>query len=259
MLEVRQLSLRYPNGVHALRDVNLSLVAGKIYGILGPSGAGKSSLVKSILGLVNCRGSARWDGRALRNYAKDIAYVEQREEMDRDFPISAFDCVLLGTYPRLKWFQRPGAQERAAAHKALEDVGLTQVAHRQIGELSGGQFQRVLIARALVQRPALLILDEPFVGLDVENEATVMTLLRALRDRGTLILVVHHDLSKVRRYFDEVILVNQRIVAKGPTETTFTSELIARTFEIPAAAVLAGADEDSSTRMRSDGHQPVYP
>lgn len=260
MLEVRQLSIRYPNGVHALRDIDLSLPEGKIYGILGPSGAGKSSLLKGMLGLVRSPGTTRFRSRSLRDFRKEVAYVEQRENLDKDFPLSALDCVLLGTYPRLKWYQRPTPDDRKRALHALEDVGLARVKDRQIGALSGGQFQRVLIARALVQEPTLLFLDEPFVGLDVDNEAAVMRLLRAARDRGTTILIVHHDLSKVRAYFDEVILVNESLVAHGPTDTTFTREAITRTFELPAMADTDAQEHaPASSGVRRDGHQPVYP
>lgn len=258
MLNVEHLNIRYPNGVLALRDVNLSLSPGKIYGILGPSGAGKSSLLKGMLGLVRGGGRIEFDGKPLQDYAKDIAYVEQKERIDRDFPITVLDCVLLGTYQQLGMFQRPGKRQRDSARLALESVGLTEVHQRQIGELSGGQFQRVLIARALVQKPRLLFLDEPFVGLDVDNEAAVMQSLRALRDTGATIFIVHHDLSKVRTYFDDVVFIHQEVIAHGPVETTFTDENIDKTFDIPRGM----ASETSRTAPRAPwvkqyGHHAV--
>lgn len=258
MLEVRNLSVRYPNGVQALRDVTLDVDAGQIVGILGPSGAGKSTLVKGILGLVHAQGSVRFDGKSLKEWSKKTAYVEQKENIDRDFPISAFDCIMLGIYPHLGLFKRPGAKEKDRVHRALESVGLADFAHRQIGELSGGQFQRVLIARALVQEPTLLFLDEPFVGLDVDNEAAVVRLLQELRRKGTTIFVVHHDLSTVQEYFDHVIFVHQEIIASGSVKTTYTDQNIAKTFRIPQGVAAAIPQSQQHTSWISNhGHRTV--
>lgn len=258
MLEVRNLSVRYPNGVQALRDVTLDVDAGQIVGILGPSGAGKSTLVKGILGLVHAQGSVRFDGKSLKEWSKKTAYVEQKENIDRDFPISAFDCIMLGIYPHLGLFKRPGTKEKDRVRRALESVGLAALAHRQIGELSGGQFQRVLIARALVQQPTLLFLDEPFVGLDVENEATVVRLLQELRRQGTTVFVVHHDLSTVREYFDHVIFVHQDLIAAGPVEITYTDENIAKAFRIPqGVSSTAPTASQHTSWIKSYGHRAV--
>lgn len=257
MLKVEQLSIRYPNGVQAIRDVDLSLELGRLYGILGPSGAGKSSLIKGILGLVARQGNVRFQGKPLRDFSKETAYVEQKEQIDRDFPITALECVLLGTYPRIGLFSRPGKAERQRARDALQSVGLSDVETRQIGELSGGQFQRVLIARALVQEPTLLFLDEPFVGLDVDNEANVVRMLKALRDRGVTIFIVHHDLSKVVEYFDEVLFINVGLIASGSVETTFNDENIARTFRIPRTAVPQTTPPSGGSWMKKYGHQAI--
>src|SRR5690625_4965650 len=127
MLEVQNLSVRYPNGVQALRDVSLRIDAGQIVGILGPSGAGKSTLVKAILGMVPSQGSVRFDGAPLKELSKKIAYVEQKENIDRDFPISAFDCIMLGVCPHLGFLKRPGAKEKDRVHRALESVGLADL------------------------------------------------------------------------------------------------------------------------------------
>lgn len=258
MLEVEQLSIRYPNGVQAIRDVNLSLKAGRMYGILGPSGAGKSSLVKGMLGLVRSTGNVRFNQKNIAKSSKKIAYVEQKEQIDRDFPITALDCVLLGTYPALGWFSRPGKKERTRAQDALQSVGLGHIATRQIGQLSGGQFQRVLIARALVQEPTLLFLDEPFVGLDVDNEANVIRMLKSLRDRGVTILIVHHDLAKVVEYFDEVLFINERLIAQGSVETTFNDENIAKTFRIPRVAAPQASASSSAPWIDNYGHQAIH-
>lgn len=258
MLEVEQLSIRYPNGVQAIRDVSLSLKSGRLYGVLGPSGAGKSSLLKGMLGLVSCQGRVRFQGKPLREFSKEIAYVEQKENIDRDFPITALECVLLGTYPRLGVFSRPGKAERARAREALRSVGLAHVFSRQIGELSGGQFQRVLIARALVQEPTLLFLDEPFVGLDVDNEANVVQILKSLRDRGVTIFIVHHDLSKVVDYFDEVLFINEGLIAYGSVDSTFTEENIARTFRIPRVEAPQANSPSDGPWITDYGHHAVH-
>lgn len=230
MLRIEGLSVRYSNRVQALRNVNLALRSGRIHGIMGPSGGGKSSLLKGILGLVPRSGEVTFRGRPIGSIAKKTAYVEQTDKLDRDFPISVFQCALLGSYPGLGLFRRPGAKERAAARQALKDVHMWALRDRPIGELSGGQFQRVLIARALVQDAELILLDEPFVGIDVANEAALVDQLKRMAATGKTILVVHHDLSKAPDYFDDLILVNGRVIAAGPTPFVFTQENLAKTF-----------------------------
>lgn len=230
MLIASNLGVKYRNGVEAVKDVDLTLEEGKIYGVLGPSGGGKSSFLKGMLQLVSNSGKVRFRNKPIGDFAKSTAYVEQKENIDRDFPITALQCVLLGTYPALGLFKRPGQKEKEAALQALEEVGLGELKNRQIGELSGGQFQRVLIARAMVQDATLIFLDEPFVGIDVQNEADLITHLKNLAARGKTIFIVHHDLSKVKSYFDEVILINGEVVAAGPLDEAYTQENIAKTF-----------------------------
>ncbi|HLW14574.1 MAG TPA: metal ABC transporter ATP-binding protein [Flavobacteriaceae bacterium] len=232
MLEIQNLSVVYSNGVEALSDVNLQLNAGSIYGIIGPNGAGKTTFVKGILGIVPAHGKVTYKGKSIKSWAKQTAYVEQKKNLDLDFPISVLDCVLLGTYPKLRFFEKPGATEKAAARKAIQQVGLTDQENRQIGELSGGQFQRVLIARTIVQDADLIFLDEPFVGVDVNSEAIIIDLLKQLVAEGKTIFMVHHDLSKVRDYFEKVILINKKVIAHGPTEKAFTKENLIKTFDV---------------------------
>jgi manganese/zinc/iron transport system ATP- binding protein len=150
--------------------------------------------------------------------------------VDWDFPTTALDVVLMGTYGRLGWFRRPGRRERQEALNALERVGMRELAHRQIGQLSGGQQQRIFLARALVQQAPLILLDEPFQGVDAVTEQTMVTLLRQLRDHGHTVLVVHHDLQTAAQYFDWVILLNVRLIASGPTASTFNLENLQRTY-----------------------------
>lgn len=232
MLEIQNLSVTYSNGVEALSEVDLQMDLGGICGIIGPNGGGKTTFVKGVLGIVPVKGKVRFRGKPIKHWAKKTAYVEQKKDLDLDFPISVLKCVLLGTYPKLGFFKRPGAKEKNAAKKAIEQVGLVGLEDRQIGELSGGQFQRVLIARTIVQDAELIFLDEPFVGVDVNSEGIIINLLKQLAKEGKAIFMVHHDLSKVRRYFEEVILVNKTVVAYGDTETTYNKENLKKTFEV---------------------------
>lgn len=232
MLEIQNLRVVYPNGVEALKDVNLQLNTGGICGIIGPNGAGKTTFVKGILGIIPVHGKITYKGKSIKSWARQIAYVEQKKNLDLDFPISVLDCVLLGTYPKLGFFKNPGTNEKAAARKAIQLVGLTDQENRQIGELSGGQFQRTLIARTIVQDADLIFLDEPFVGVDVNSEAIIIDLLKQLAAEGKTIFMVHHDLNKVRRYFEKVILINKTVIAYGNTEEVYTKEHLKKTFKV---------------------------
>ncbi|HTO16857.1 MAG TPA: metal ABC transporter ATP-binding protein [Edaphocola sp.] len=230
MLEIKELSVVYPGGVHAITNVNLSLSEGLVYGVIGPSGGGKSSLIKGILDLVPRKGEVTFRGRKLSDFSKSIAYVEQSDSIDRNFPITVFQCVLMGTYPNLKLFRKSGIQERKATEDAIELLGLSEYKNRQIGELSGGQFQRVLLARALAQNPLLYFMDEPFEGIDVHNESVIVKVIQELAARGKTVFIVHHGLDKVIPYFDELIMVNQKVIAHGTVEKTFTKENFYKTF-----------------------------
>lgn len=232
MLEVENLSVTYPNGVVALSGVDLKMELGGICGIIGPNGGGKTTFVKGILGIAPVKGKVRFKGKPIKYWAKKTAYVEQKKDLDLDFPISVLNCVLLGTYPKLGFFKRPGAAEKALAKEAIEQVGLSGLENRQIGELSGGQFQRVLIARTITQNADLIFLDEPFVGVDVNSEAIIIDLLKQLAKEGRAIFMVHHDLSLVRRYFEKVILINKTVIAYGDTKTVYNKENLKKTFEV---------------------------
>jgi manganese/zinc/iron transport system ATP- binding protein len=159
-----------------------------------------------------------------------IGYVPQRESVDWDFPITVRDVVLMGTYGRLGWFRRPGRAEREIANRCLAQVGMTEFGSRQIRQLSGGQQQRVFLARALAQDAKVYFMDEPFAGVDAATEAAIIELLQQLRISGKTVFVVHHDLQTVPKYFDYVILLNMRLVACGPTETTFTAANLHKTY-----------------------------
>lgn len=227
-------------GVHlALWNVSTQIPARQISGIIGPNGAGKSTLLKAILGMVptlsgeiEVTGAMEQEGKQDQCLASEIGYVPQRNCVDWDFPITVLDLVLMGTYGRLKWFQRPGEKERADAHAALIEVQMQEFADRQIGQLSGGQQQRVFLARAFVQQPSIYLLDEPFSGVDATTEKIIMDILYGLRDKGKTVSLVHHDLTTVNSYFDHIILLNKQLVASGPTQSTYTSENIQATYGV---------------------------
>jgi manganese/zinc/iron transport system ATP- binding protein len=229
-LEVNDLTVAY-DGTPALWDVDMSVPAGVLAAIVGPNGAGKSTLIKAVLGLIpRAAGTALFFGQHYQQARSRVGYVPQRGSVDWDFPTSVLDVAMMGLYGKLGWIRRPGKAERALAMHALEQVGLTEFANRQIGQLSGGQQQRTFLARALVQEADLYFMDEPFAAVDAVTEKAIVDVLRALRERGKTVIVVHHDLSTVPEYFDYVALLNVELVAAGPTATTFTDENLKRAY-----------------------------
>lgn len=250
ILDVHDLTVAYHDRP-VLWDFDLVVTQPRLIGIVGPNGAGKSTLIKACLGLVpRVSGEVAYFGEPLARVRKRVGYVPQRESVDWDFPVTAFDTVLMGTYGALGWFRRPGRREREWARECLDRVGLADFATRQIGQLSGGQQQRVFLARALAQKADLYFMDEPMAGVDAATERIVFDLLRDLRDAGRTVLVVHHDLRTVTTYFDDVVLLNTRLVASGPVEETFVAENLRRTYGgrldvLEEAADAVGARERS--------------
>lgn len=227
---IKGLSVSYDRK-RVLSNIYLNIEEGKLVGVLGPNGAGKSTLFKAILGLIkNISGSVEIFGKDIRECRKRIAYVPQRDEVDWTFPATVKDIVLMGRFPEKTLWQRMDATDHQKAKDAMEELSISEFADRQIGALSGGQQQRVFLARALCQEADILMLDEPFVGVDITTEEHIIRVLRKLSHEGKTLLVVHHDLTSVRAYFDQVILLNQRIVAYGDTETTFVNENISKTY-----------------------------
>jgi ABC-type Mn2+/Zn2+ transport system ATPase subunit len=229
-MSVKNLFVSY-HGNEALRDISFTIKQGKMVGIIGPNGAGKSTLLKTVLDLISKdKGKVEILGKPIKEVRKLIAYVPQRSETDWTFPITVIDTVLLGTYPGLGLFHRPKKKHKVWAYHCLEKVGMQDFSHRQIGELSGGQQQRVFLARALAQEAELFCLDEPFVGIDVTSEETIIHILKELRDTGKTVLVVHHDLSKANSYFDELILLNVDLIKAGATEEVFRPEVMMKAY-----------------------------
>lgn len=230
-ITVRNLYVSY-SGNEVVRDVSFSFEKGNLIGIIGPNGAGKSTVMKAILGLVpRDKGDITIHGMSVNKMRKQIAYVPQRNNIDWDFPITVLETVLIGTYPSLGLFHRPGKAEKKWAKDCLKKVGMEDYSHRQIGELSGGQQQRVFLARALAQKAEMFFLDEPFVGIDASSEETIINILKELRDAGKTVLVVHHDLSKVEAYFDELLLLNKDMIECGPVQKVLQPELMTKAYE----------------------------
>ena len=223
-VEVNDLTVAYREKP-VLWDVDLTVRSGALTAIVGPNGAGKTTLIKAILGMVPvAAGHVRILGRSLKESRGAVAYVPQRGSVDWDFPTSVEDVVLMGTYARLGWIRRPGAEERKAAGRALEKVGMDAFSDRQISQLSGGQQQRVFLARALVQEARIYLMDEPFQGVDARTERAIVDVLRELRSRGDTVVCVHHALQTVPEYFDDVALLNVRKIVSGPVSRVFTEE-----------------------------------
>lgn len=229
-ISIKGLSVSYERK-RVLTNIFLELEGGNVYGVIGPNGAGKSTLFKSILGLIDVNnGKVKVLGKDIAEVRKRVVYVPQKSDVDWSFPATVYDIVLMGRYPHKKIFQRLTPVDHEFARQAMEEVGMTAFKDRQIGELSGGQQQRVFIARALCQQADVFLLDEPFVGVDITTEEKIIGILKNLADQQKTLLVVHHDLSSVRNYFDRVILLNQRLIAAGDTETTFTEDNIAKAY-----------------------------
>lgn len=229
-ISVKGLSVSYERKL-VLSNIYLEIEHGFLYGIIGPNGAGKSTLFKALLGLLDPNaGEILVEGQSIKANRKRVVYVPQKSDVDWSFPATVLDVVLMGRYPHKKLFQRLDKEDKQMAMSALEEMGIENLYKRQIGELSGGQQQRVFLARALCQQADIFFLDEPFVGVDMTTEEKIIQLLKKLASEGKTLLVVHHDLSTVREYFDKVILLNQRLIASGDTEETFTDERIAQTY-----------------------------
>ncbi len=231
MIQTQELTVIYEGGQLALDKVSITIEKGNIVGILGPNGAGKSSFMKALLGLVAVEGQVFLAGKVGKETAGNIAYVEQRSQIDPHFPITVRECVSLGLYKEIGLFRRLKKSDWTKVDTVLEQVGLPSYAKKPIHTLSGGQFQRMLVARCLVQDREIIFLDEPFVGIDAVSERIIMDILKNLRNQGRTILVVHHDLSKVKRYFDSIMILNKKLLASGPVQHVFTAENLSKAYE----------------------------
>ena len=251
-LEVRGVGVVYANGHRALRGASFVLEGGTICALVGANGSGKSTLFKSIMGFVRpTEGVVEINGAPVKAALKAnlVSYVPQAEEVDWDFPVSVWDVVLMGRYGMMNFLRRPRAADRAAVEESLRRVAMWDFRDRQIGELSGGQRKRVFLARALAQGGRIVLLDEPFTGVDVQTEEAIIELLGELRSAGCIVLVSTHNLGSVPEFCDRAVLVNRTVLACGPTAEVFTEENLMAAF----GGVLRQFHFEHSTIQSHDG------
>lgn len=261
----RDVTVTYRNGHTALRDASFAIPRGTVTALVGVNGAGKSTLFKAIMGFVpTARGDITLLGRSVKQALREnlVAYVPQAEEVDWSFPVLVEDVVMMGRHGHMGFLRRPAAADRAAVDQALARVNMQDYRHRQIGELSGGQRKRVFLARALAQEGQVILLDEPFTGVDVKTEDQIIRLLRELRDEGRVMLVSTHNLGSVPEFCDRTVLVKGTVLDYGPTETTFTPDNLQRAFGgVLRHFTLGGSDlhddgDDRRVTILTDDERP---
>ncbi len=251
-VSVEDVTVTYNNGNVAIYDASFRLTAGTICALVGINGSGKSTLFKAIMGfLTPAKGRVRIDGEPVTAAQKKnrVAYVPQAEDVDWSFPVSVWDVVLMGRYGHMNFLRIPRAEDKRLAEESLRRVQMWDFRDRQIGELSGGQKKRVFLARALAQQGRVILLDEPFTGVDVKTEAAIIDLLRELRAAGHIILVSTHNLGSVPEFCDQAVIINRTVLACGPIAETFTEANLAKAF----GGVLRHFNFDQSTVQKHDG------
>jgi len=265
-IAAHNVTVTYRNGVRALTDASFEIPQGTVAALVGVNGAGKSTLFKAIMGFLPLSsGTITLLGQPVRSAQKAglIAYVPQAEEVDWTFPVLVDDVVMMGRYSHMGLLRRPKTPDHMAVDRALARVGMTDYRRRQIGELSGGQRKRVFLARALAQDAQVILLDEPFTGVDVQTEEAIINLLRDMRDEGRVMLVSTHNLGSVPEFCDQTVLVKGTVIAYGPTETTFTQAHLERAFGgVLRHFVLGGKDlhDDDDARhvtILTDDERPL--
>jgi manganese/iron transport system ATP-binding protein len=267
-LEVSGVTVTYPNGHTAVRDASFALGPATICALVGVNGSGKSTLFKTVMGFVRpSKGSVAICGLPVAAALKRrlVAYVPQSEDVDWNFPVLVEDVVMMGRYGYMNFLRIPSRTDRAKVDAALERVGMTAYRKRQIGELSGGQKKRVFLARALAQEGRIILLDEPFTGVDVKTEAAITALLTELRAAGHVMLVSTHNLGSVPEFCDHVVLIDKTVIASGPTATTFTRANLEkafggtlRHFTLGGASLHDDADERALTVLSDDERPLVF-
>ena len=262
----RNVTVAYRNGTIGLRNADFEIPIGSISALVGVNGAGKSTLFKAIMGFVPAStGTISLFGEPVRRALKNnvIAYVPQAEEVDWTFPVLVDDVVMMGRYGQMNWLRIPSPKDKASVLSALSEVGMLDFRNKQIGELSGGQRKRVFLARALAQNTKVILLDEPFMGVDVKTEDTIIRLLKKMKKEGRLIIVATHNLGSVPQFCDHTLLVKETVLACGPTKTTFTPKNLEIAFGgVLRHFVLGGSDlHDDEDRRQvtviSDDERPL--
>ena len=260
-LAVEHVSVTYPNGHQAIRDVTFTLQGRTVCALVGVNGSGKSTLFNTIMGIIRPQaGSVRVNGLPVTQAMRQngIAYVPQSENIDWHFPILVKDVVMLGRYGHMGMLRRPRAADRDAVAAALERLGIADLAERQIGALSGGQKKRVFLARALAQQSRIILLDEPFTGVDAKTEFAVMELLKTLRDEGYLMLVSTHNLGAVPQYCNEVVLINRELIAHGDIAEIYTVDNLERAFGSVLKNIGLGEVAPQVRIVSDDEHPAVF-
>jgi manganese/iron transport system ATP-binding protein len=267
-ISLKDVSVIYANGHLALDRVSFELKAGSIYGLVGMNGSGKSTIFKSLMGfLTPASGSIRLCGLPVREALRRqlVAYVPQAEEVDWNYPVLVEDVVMMGRYGHMNFLRIPSRLDRTKVEESLARVGMADFRKRQIGELSGGQKKRVFLARALAQQSRIVLLDEPFTGVDVKTESAITALLEEIRDAGGLVLVSTHNLGSVPEFCDQAILLNRAVLAVGPTAEVFTPARLElafggalRRFRLPSDVMHADDDERSLTVLTDDERPAVF-
>ena len=265
-IKAQDVTVTYRNGTTALRNASFEIPTGTITALVGVNGAGKSTLFKALMGFVPAaKGHISILGYPVKAALKQniVAYVPQAEEVDWSFPVLVEDVVMMGRYGHMGFLRTPRAADHAAVSNSLDRVNMTEFRDRQIGELSGGQRKRVFLARALAQDGQVILLDEPFTGVDVQTEDAIITLLREMRDEGRVMLVSTHNLGSVPEFCDRTVLVKETVLAFGLTETTFTRENLEIAFGgVLRHFVLSGSDlhdddDQREIRVISDDERPL--
>lgn len=267
-LRIEGLSVTYNNGHQALKDVSFTLESHTICALVGINGSGKSTLFNSIMGLIKPQqGNIYLSGLSVKAALKKshVAYVPQSENIDWRFPVLVRDVVMQGRFGFMGFLRRPSKQDHQAVQEAMQRLDIADLAMRQIGELSGGQKKRVFLARALAQKSRIILLDEPFTGVDITTENTIMTLMKTLRKAGYLMLVSTHNLGSVPDYCNEVILLDRSLIASGATETTYTQKNLEKTFggilkhiHLGGNALHKDSDERTVTIVTDDERPVVF-
>ena len=230
IISVKNLTVSY-NKTPVLWNIDMELPSGMLIGIIGPNGAGKSTLMKALMGVISIHsGKIDFWGKPLSEVRQKISYVPQRGSVDWDFPASVFDVVMMGRYGKLGLFKRPTSKDKDIVEQSLKLLDIQNLKKRHISELSGGQQQRVFLARAISQQADIYLLDEPFAAVDATTESSIIDLLKKMTAEGKTIIVVHHDLNSVTKYFEWLVMLNLRLVASGSTETIFNNEKLKETY-----------------------------